>query len=65
MKFKNYTITRIEPALWKEFMTACRHFDFTARASFLYNINEVIENFRRYKEGYMQRLSSKSKKGEK
>ena len=49
---QNYTISGIDQKLWNEFMSACRHYDHTARASFLKHIQTVVNTFRTYKMNY-------------
>jgi len=62
---QNYTITGVEQKLWNEFMSACRHFDFTARASFLKHIQVVVNDFRKYKMNYGEPETGRKRKGKK
>lgn len=62
---QNYTITGVDQKLWNEFMSACRHFDFTARASFIKHIQVVVNDFRKYKMNYGARTDYTKGKGKK
>jgi len=62
---QNYTITGVEQKLWNEFMSACRHYEVTARATFLKEIHRVVNNFRHYKMNYGSPIIHTNKKGKK
>ena len=46
MSYTNYTITKIDRKFWAEFMTACRHYDLSARAMFIRHAQNIVNDYR-------------------
>jgi len=49
---QNYTLTGIDRKLWREFKSACAHFDISIRATFLRHIQTIVNDYRKYKMNY-------------
>lgn len=62
MTYTNYTITRIERKFWNEFMSACKHYDVSARATLLKHAENVVNDYRKYKSGFYNKESIKWRK---
>jgi len=52
---QNYTITGIDRKLWSEFKSACAHYDISIRATLLKHIQNIVNDYRKYKAGYVDR----------
>ena len=47
MKAKTYLITGIDAGTWKDFKTACAHYDLSIRATLIKHIENIVNDFRR------------------
>lgn len=49
MKAKTYLITDIDPGTWKDFKTACAHYDLSMRVVFIKHIQNIVNDYRTQK----------------
>lgn len=50
---QNYTLTGIDHKLWIEFKSACAHYDISIRSTFINQIQNIVNDYRKYKAGYI------------
>lgn len=46
-KLKCFTLTRVDPELWKEFKAACAHYDLYIRDVFIKHIHNIVSDYKR------------------
>jgi hypothetical protein len=51
LKAKTYLITDIDPVTWKDFKTACAHYDLSMRIVFIKHIQNIVNDYRKDKIG--------------
>lgn len=56
-----YLLKNIDSVLWKEFKAACAHFDISMRATFIKHIQNIVNDYRKYKMNFGEPDISKSK----
>jgi len=49
---QNYTLTGIDHKLWIEFKSACAHYNISIRATFIKQIQNIVNDYRLYKNGF-------------
>jgi len=42
---KSFTITGIDPKLWKEFKAACAHYDLTIKDVFILHVKNIVSDY--------------------
>jgi len=60
-----FVLRDIDPETWKEFKSACAHYNFSMRATLLKHVENIVNDYRIYKRGYQRTTANKERRAKK